>query len=191
MSSENPVVDLLADLDAVMRHRDIRWYVFGAQAAIVWGRPRFSADIDVTARIQPASLGPFLESMASQGFELRIRDQEFIERTRVLPFLHHGSGLPLDIVLSGPGIEEDFLVRSISVDLGGLQIPLISPEDLIVTKVLAGRPKDLEDVRGVLRARGATLDMVQIRATLHLLEQALSQSDLLPAFESELNRLPR
>jgi hypothetical protein len=27
------------------------WYVFGAQAAIVWGRPRLTAAVDVTERL--------------------------------------------------------------------------------------------------------------------------------------------
>ncbi len=56
----------------------------------------------------------------------------------------------------------------------------------MVTKTLAVRPKDLEDVRGILRARWDSLDLELIRATLRLLEQALAQCDLLPVFETEL-----
>jgi len=32
-----------------MRESGLRWYLFGAQAAIVWGSPRLSVDVDVTA----------------------------------------------------------------------------------------------------------------------------------------------
>ncbi len=67
-------------------------------------------------------------------------------------------------------------------------IPVISPEDLVVTKILAGRPKDLEDVRGILRERRASLDLGLIRETLRLLEQALGQSDLCPVLDAELDR---
>jgi hypothetical protein len=59
-----------------------------------------------------------------------------------------------------------------ATDLGGTSVPLIDPEDLIIAKVLAGRPKDVEDARGVWRLHGRAL------------EEALSQSDLLAAFES-------
>jgi hypothetical protein len=31
-----------------MAERDLPWYLFGAQAAIVWGSLRLSADVDVT-----------------------------------------------------------------------------------------------------------------------------------------------
>jgi hypothetical protein len=59
-------------------------------------------------------------------------------------------------------------------------------EDLVVMKILAGRPKDLEDVRAMLAARRGSMDTAYIRDMLHLLEEALAQSDLLPAFEQAL-----
>ena len=63
-------------------------------------------------------------------------------------------------------------------------IPLIDIEDLIIAKILGGRPKDIEDVRGLWRVRGHSLDEARIRGVLRLLEEALSQSDLVPAFDS-------
>ena len=62
-------------------------------------------------------------------------------------------------------------------------VPMISAEDLLVTKMLAGRSKDLDDVRGILAAQGASLDARAVRATLGMLEEALGVSDLLPAFD--------
>ena len=62
----------------------------------------------------------------------------------MLPLVHERSGLALDLVLSGPGLEEVFLERAVHVDVSGASIPFISPEDLIVTKVLARR--DLQPV---------------------------------------------
>ncbi len=163
----------------------LQWYVFGAQAAIVWGSPRLSADVDVTAAIKPETLTDYIDAMSSHGFELAIDDSEFIARTRVLPFVHRTSGMPLDVVLAGPGLEEEFLRRAIRVDVDGTPVPVISPEDLIITKILAGRPKDVEDIRSVIHERRASLDEARIREVLRLLEQALGQSDLLPIFVKE------
>ncbi|MCP3958952.1 MAG: hypothetical protein GY719_13965 [bacterium] len=75
-----------------------------------------------------------------------------------------------------------------NVEIAQTTIPVISPEDLVVTKILAGRPKDLEDIRGILRERRESLDLDLIRETLHLLEQALGQSDLRPVLDAELDR---
>lgn len=93
--------------------------------------------------------------------------------------------------MAGPGLEELFLARAVQVDVAGVTVPVISPEDLIVTKVLAGRPKDLEDIHGVLRQRGGALNLDVIRTTLALLEEALAQGNLLPVFEDALSRIHR
>lgn len=191
MPDRVPVVELLSALSAVLERQAIRWYLFGAQAVALWGRPRMSADVDVTAVIEPSRVVAFVEAMKEAGFDLRIRSgiDEFVARTRVLPFLHLPTRLPLDLVLAGPGLEEEFLARAHLVDVAGTMVPVIAAEDLVVTKILAGRPKDLEDVSGILSERRGSLDLDLIRATLLLLEGALAQSDLLPLFEAELRRI--
>jgi len=180
--------ELLSDLSAALDALGAGWYVFGAQAALVWGRPRLTTDVDVTVKCS-ASTDQLVRALDTSGFSLRIDATEaFIRTTRVVPLEHRASGLALDLVLAGPGLEDLFLERAVSIDVAGTAVPFISPEDLIVTKVLAGREKDIEDVRGVLSERGSTLDVNQIRTTLGLLEDALGQSDLMPVFDAELDR---
>jgi hypothetical protein len=191
-SLQTAVADLLAALAAAFSELRAPWYLFGAQAAMVWGRPRLTADIDVTVRLDPEDPERLVRTLEARGFSLRAGDaEEFIHRTRVFPFLHVPSGLPLDLVLAGPGLEDLFLSRARPVTMGGIVVPVISPEDLIATKILAGRPKDIEDVRGILRERRSDLDIELVRSTLALLEEALTQSDLLPVFERELTRRQR
>jgi hypothetical protein len=80
-------------------------------------------------------------------------------------------------------------LRSVHVArLRGVRVPVISPEDLVVTKILAGRPKDLEDVRGVLRQTGAGFDLERVRSLLALLEAALDRSDLRTLFEEQAGK---
>ena len=182
--------DLLRALKTVLDGLGHSWYVFGAQAVLLWGRPRFTVDIDVTVRMHPENRQGLVDAMRAAGFELRVSAADkFIAATRVMPFIHNASGWLLDLVLAGPGLEDRFLERAIIVEIGdGVRVPVISPEDLIVTKILAGRAKDLDDVHGVLLERRDRLDVEAIRTTLHLLENALGQSDLLRAFEQALRR---
>ncbi|HVT04915.1 MAG TPA: nucleotidyltransferase [Thermoanaerobaculia bacterium] len=163
-----------------------RWYLFGAQAVMVWGRPRLTADLDVTVAVDPADAGSFITRLQAFGFSVRLEDPaDFILRTRVIPLVHSGSGLPVDVILAGPGLEEQFLERAILVSIGEVDVPVISPEDLIIAKILAGRPKDIEDVRGVIAERASELDFERILLLLGMLEDALSRNDLV----SELQRL--
>lgn len=165
------------------------WYLFGAQAVVVWGRPRLSADLDVTAKLPLAEMQDFLEAMAEAGFALETGDpEEHVAETRVLPFLHTPTGVPLDLVVAGPGLEDEFLERAVDRDFAGLTVPVISPEDLVAAKILASREKDLEDVRGILLERWPLLDLDLVRQTLSTLEAALARSDLIPVFDRELAR---
>jgi len=161
-----------------------QWYLFGAQAVVAYGVPRLSADVDVTLRLSPDAPDRLVEDMRAAGFEPRVADPEFVRRTRVLPFVHAATGMPLDVVLAGSGLEDEFLARARVLDIEDLRVPTIEPGDLIIAKILAGRPKDIEDARGLWRARGQELDGARIESVLRLLEEALGQSDLLPAWSA-------
>lgn len=188
-SPETAPAELLSALAGALATLRVPWYVFGAQAVLIWGRPRLTADVDVTVRLEPHDPGRLVEVLGAAGFRLRLdAGDDFVRRTRVLPFVYLPNGLPLDLVLGGPGLEDEFLSRARHVQIGQTTIPVISPEDLIVVKILAGRPKDLEDVRGIVRERIESLDLQGIRSTLAVLEGALGQSDLSPVFEREVVR---
>ncbi|MDP2321999.1 MAG: nucleotidyltransferase [Acidobacteriota bacterium] len=179
----SPVADLLADLSRAFDALGISWYLFGAQAAIVYGVARLTADVDVTVRAPSTPTSEWLAVLRHHGFEPRFADPGFIEQTRVLPVTHTATGLPVDIVLAGPGLEEEFLNRAVVRSIDGVRVPVVEIADLVVLKVLASRPKDLEDVVMLMRVQGDAVDIARVRAVLSMLEAALGQSDLLVAFE--------
>ena len=183
MPVQPAALELLAALSNVLA-RWGRWYVFGAQAVIVYGAPRLSADVDVTLRLVPDEPERFAHDMDAAGFALRVPDPDFVRRTRVMPFVHLATAMPLDIVLAGSGLEDAFLDRARATNIGGTTVPIIDPEDLVIAKILAGRPKDIEDARNLWRLRGHAFNADRIRATLRQIEEALSQSDLLRCLEA-------
>lgn len=190
MPPSSDPANLLRDLSTALRNHGCRWYLFGAQAVTIWGRPRLTTDVDVTVRLDSGTTADLLAPLAAAGFRLPEGfTDEFVRATRVLPMVHEASGMPLDIVLAGPGLEDQFLARAIVVDIDDVAVPVISPEDLLITKVLAGRPKDLEDIRGVLHLRATSLDLGYIGRTLTAIEDALGQSDLRRLFEAERLRV--
>lgn len=191
MPRSGAAVELLADLDRVLKRRRIRWYVFGAQASVYYGRPRMTADVDVTVSVSRDQVAGLVAAMRKAGFEPRVTDlDEFVARARVIPFMHRRTMMPLDLVLAGDVFEGQFLDRARRVDIGGARVPMISPEDLIVTKLVAGRPHDLDDVRGVVAAVGDRLDVEQIRSLLREIESVMEDADLLGVLERLLARQP-
>lgn len=55
--------DLLRALAPVLERFGNRWYVFGAQAVIVWGRPRLTADDSLDLRRVRSLLGLLEEAL--------------------------------------------------------------------------------------------------------------------------------
>ena len=179
---------MLVALDLSCAAIGVSWYLFGAQAALLYGSARLTADVDVTVLLGDVSTEALVAALAGEGFELRISDPAFVAATRVIPVVHRATGFPTDVVLGGPGLEELFLSRASRRSVGGTRIPVVSAEDLIVMKILAGRDKDKEDVRAVVRAGQATLKLDTIRTTIAMLEEALGQSDLMPLFDELLTQ---
>ncbi|XXY15246.1 DUF6036 family nucleotidyltransferase [Sorangium sp. So ce216] len=203
-ASRPAAVALLADLAAALRRRRLRGYVFGAQAAVAYGRPRMTADVDVTIDLAQTSTLTLVDDLSRAGFDLwfdpwgsgspfgalrpkpRIDlGEAFLREARLLPLVHRATCMPIDVVIAASSLHVEFLARRRLIDLGGLRVPMISPEDLIVTKVLAGRPKDLEDVRGVLLEQH---DLDRIRELLGELEAALGEDRLLRRLERLLRK---
>ncbi len=156
--------------------------MFGAEAVNLYGFPRRTADLDLTIDLGRRRAIELVPRLQRAGFEPRFPDEAFIVSTRVIPVVHRTSKLPIDLVLAGPGLEQLFLDSVQRHRIGKVDIPVIAPEHLVVTKLLAGRPKDLDDVRELLAIRA--LDRAAIEALLLELESALDQSDLVPLFRS-------
>jgi len=181
----SPFAELLAGLARALRSLGCRWYLFGAQAAIVHGAERLTNDVDVTVDLGEVPLKSLVRALRASGFVLRVKNpQEFVASTRVLPARHRGSGIDVDIVLAGPGPEQRFLERAVRRRIEGVWIPVASVEDVVAMKVLSGRPKDAEDVKEIVAAQGPRLDVGRVRATLESFEAALDRRDLLAAFEA-------
>ncbi len=176
--------ELIAALSRLLKARKLRWYVFGAQAAIAYGSPRATMDVDVTVMVADPQVKPLIAALKKAGFLARVDDIEpFLARTRVLPLWFKKTQMPLDLVQARDGLENAFLERARTIDLGGVKAPVISPEDLVVAKLFAGRPRDVDDVRAVLFTQRATIDLAYVRRLLGALDEAEDRADLLPRLE--------
>ena len=182
------VADTLRVLVRVLDGRRVRWFVFGAQAVAVRGAPRATQDIDVTVQIERSRLRELVDALAEEGLRHRYPDiaNELLDRGAVLPLIHT-SGMEVDLVLAGSGLEALALARATRVAIDGVEVPVAHATDLVVMKVLAGRGKDLDDLRSLLAS--GDVDQDEARDLLGQLERALAQSDLLPRLEEAIAEL--
>ena len=171
----------------------LQWYLFGARAAALYGSRRLTADVDVTVFAESVSTPDVVAALARHGLQLRVADvDDFVARTRVLPLVHPETSMPVDVVLGGPGLERAFVDRVELVDVLGLRVPVIRPTDLVLAKLIAGRPHDIDDAAAVVRARD-DVDLDEVRAMVDLVADALGEDDArqsLAKLEQRLGRSP-
>lgn len=140
----------------------IPYMVIGGQAVLLYGEPRLTKDIDIT-------LGADLDRLADvrrlvQSIDLKpLADPDtFTRQTMVLPCADATTGIRVDLIFSFTPYERQAMARVKTVKVGGAEIRFASVEDLIVHKMIAGRPRDLEDVKSVL-VKNAGVDLAYIR----------------------------
>lgn len=134
------------DLRGVLEEAGIKTVVIGAHAANLYRLDvRFTRDLDLLA----LSLDSAADALRAAGCEVRVVSDG--ER----PYLvtaRRGAD-QLDLLLA----ETDYQVLAFERAVGGV----LCAEDVIVHKLIAGRPHDLDDIASIL-ATGATLDRAYI-----------------------------
>lgn len=148
--------------------------VIGGIANLVWGVPRSTLDIDVTVWVPEREERGFIEEVTAAHASLVQAPGEFAARTRVLPL--RVEGFKVDLILGGLPYEESAIRRARVVDMGGFSVRVCAPEDLIVYKIISERPKDLEDVRGVIASCG--LDRKYLDPIIEGLAQDLGRPEI-------------
>lgn len=153
-------VEILAE---VLEARRVRYAILGGLATMVRGRPRFTQDVDVLLHVPQLVLPGLLDELVERGFTI---DRESVVRQYAhehMAVFHYGvvridwlkPVLPLYVhalesASSFPWTEGHF-------------VRVVSPEGLIVTKLVSFRPQDQEDIRALLAANRDDIDVGTIR----------------------------
>lgn len=170
-------------LHRFLTERGIPYAIIGGLAAQRWGEPRFTRDVDLTILLTPGAEAAALRELVAT-FPGRLPDAvAFALEHRVL-LVTVPEGCEADISLGLPGFEEQVIARAAPYDLGeGRQVRLCSAEDLVVYKAVAGRPRDLEDIEGIVARQGRALDVAYIRSRLRGLADLASDPEMPAHFE--------
>lgn len=156
---------LLIEYARAFRTAGLPYMVVGALAVSVWGFPRASNDIDFVVHTAFSDRGPVAELLQGKGHtDIDERSDEFGKRLAVAL----GPSLVLEIFFTPRNVVYDREYdRRIVVEYEGEPIPFLSPEDLILRKLVNTRLRrglDYDDVVGVIAVQGDALDLDYVRA---------------------------
>jgi len=152
--------------------------IIGGVAASLLGKPRFTADVDVVALIEDKKLPSLLKAAKRLGFETRIKDAVgFAQKNRVLLLKHTKTGINVDLSLGLLPFEIEAIGRSKRFKIANITFNLPTPEDLIIFKAVAHRPKDIEDIREIVKIH-ARVNKTFIKKTIIEFARALEMPEL-------------
>ena len=171
---------LRALAEALDRER-LPYMLIGGAASILWGNTRTTMDADVTVWIGDSSPDIWVPRLL-RHFKARNADPvPFARETRVLPATT-ANGLPVDIVFGQLPFEEEAIKRAETIDVAGYPVKVCGVADLILHKVISGRPRDQEDVRFLIGRHRSTLDRASLEASVRSLADLLADSGILSRF---------
>jgi hypothetical protein len=136
---------LLSKIGVCLDSQSLPYMIIGGQAVLLYGEPRLTRDIDITLGVKIDGLDRLLSAIHKLPLKPLPADIEaFVGETMVLPTLDEHTGIRVDFIFSYTPFEINAIKRAKTVTILGQKIAFASPEDLIIHKIFAGRPRDLD-----------------------------------------------
>lgn len=146
--SLEPFRATIESLNRLLQNFNHRGVIIGGIAVGLLGKPRYTADVDAIFLLSTQDIPRFLELAGKENIIPRIQNAaEFAQKSRVLLMKHAPTETEVDISLGILPFEEQMVERGSVKSFANLAARLPTPEDLIIMKAVAHRPKDFEDIR--------------------------------------------
>jgi hypothetical protein len=157
--------EVLAVLATVLEGEGLDWMLVGGLAVGVWTEPRGTKDCDVAV-----ALGADVTSLARRFEEAGLRvargDLRSAREGGVVRMRFEREGAPslvVDLLCSGTPFEREAIARRRRIALFGKDAFAATPDDLVIYKLVAGRPQDLADIDRLFRFGRSPEDEAYLR----------------------------
>ncbi len=167
---------LLKKISRELRKASIPYMVIGGQAVLLYGEPRLTKDIDITLGIGVKELNKIKKIVSIIGLKILVK-REFVDKNMVLPTIEEKSGIRVDFIFSFSPYEKQAIERGKDIKLGKTFVRFASLEDVVIHKVIAGRARDIEDIKSIL-IKNPTYDNGEIIKWLKEFDDPLDENFL-------------
>lgn len=176
------LIQAAIDVQGVLTAAGIRSCVIGGLAVQRWGEPRATQDVDLSVLAPVGDERRPLDLLLGSFVARRPDALAFAMNNRVL-LIQAKNQVAVDVGLAGSAFEVEVMERSSPWVYGDVAIVTCSAEDLVICKLVAGRPRDVSDIEGIVRRQGRRLDVERIRRYGALFADVKEEPELLRPFE--------
>jgi hypothetical protein len=143
--------------------------LIGGLAVVLRARARLTRDVDFLVSVPAGRLDDLLSCAGRAGLswdeaEVRKFSPGGLLRFRSPPDAQAGLGVSIDVLFADDAFSACVLRRATRVSVGEASIPVATVEDLVLMKLDANRPRDLDDVLALVDAHRDTLDLDYLRS---------------------------
>lgn len=141
------------------------YMLIGGLAVGVWAEPRATKDADFCVHVL-ASADDLCHGLAAAGLEVARGDLARAlargEAVRLRRTIQKDEPVVVDLLLAITPFEIDALSRRRPLQVLGVELPVVTPEDLFVFKLIAGRPQDLADAALLYELHAEAFDLARV-----------------------------
>lgn len=161
--------------------------IVGGIANAVWGEPRATIDVDVTVSVENDQLHRTVAAIAGRFRAAVSHPDTFVQQTRVLP-LDTDEGVRIDVIFALLPFEEEAIRRARRIPIAGRLVAVVTPEDLLLMKIISERPRDRADAEALVRRRGDQLDRSYLEPRIRELAVVLEREEILDRWRQWIGR---
>ena len=158
--------ELLCKIAKILEKLNIPYIVTGGFAVAVLAKPRFTADIDIVIELIPRKVSQLSKELLSIDKDVYVSEEAIkyaIKNKGEFNFIHPQTGLKVDFWAKRYPFEQ--FERAIVKKIDGQEVKFISPEDLILSKLIWYKEgqgaKQLEDIKSVLEISKPDLNYIK------------------------------
>ncbi len=157
---------LLLKVAQILDQLDISYLVTGGIAVFVWGRPRFTGDIDIVVELQTEQIEELareLQKISKASYADANMMRDALRHQGEFNFIDGATGVKVDFWVSKDDeFDHSRMRRRVPQEILDQRVYFISPEDLILVKLqwhkLSSSSRHLEDVESIFAISGDKLD---------------------------------
>ena len=176
MAMIKTVEDVLLEMVGVCERLALSYAILGGLAVRVHGIPRPTYDVDFEITVTDQQLIDFFEASEKIGYEVAAPYRKGwrdvvggMPLVKLKTYVEIGRTIDVDVFVNDTPFQASMMERRLPVAFDDQHLWFVTPEDLILMKLLANRPRDQGDVADVIFVQGQ-LDESYMRHWAHQLD---------------------